>query len=88
MPRVGCLEAEFEILEEFVTKDGWMDGWSMSLISSQKCSNRTARNPHDVTRYTGGSSSGSTALVSSGLCPVALGTDVGGLSLQDPFLIW
>lgn len=43
----------------------------------------TARNPHDVTRYTGGSSSGSTALVSSGLCPVALGTDVGG-SIRVP----
>ena len=41
--------------------------------------NRTARNPYDVMRYTGGSSSGPAAIVSSGLCPVALGTDVGGL---------
>jgi hypothetical protein len=27
MPHAGCLEAEFGILVEFVTKDGWMDGW-------------------------------------------------------------
>ncbi|KAL6653224.1 hypothetical protein ACP70R_012149 [Stipagrostis hirtigluma subsp. patula] len=38
----------------------------------------TARNPHAVNRYTGGSSSGPAALVSSGLCPVAIGTDGGG----------
>lgn len=38
----------------------------------------TARNPHDPKRYTGGSSSGSAALVASGLCPAALGTDGGG----------
>lgn len=41
--------------------------------------NRTSRNPYDVKRYTGGSSSGPAAIVSSGLCPVALGTDVGGV---------
>lgn len=33
----------------------------------------TTRNPYDVMRYTGGSSSGSAALVSSGLVPFALG---------------
>ncbi|OWM63691.1 hypothetical protein CDL15_Pgr008234 [Punica granatum] len=38
----------------------------------------TARNPHDLDRYTGGSSSGSAAIVASGLCPAALGTDAGG----------
>ncbi|CAL5036131.1 unnamed protein product [Urochloa decumbens] len=38
----------------------------------------TARNPHSVDRYTGGSSSGPAALVSSGLCSVAIGTDGGG----------
>lgn len=43
----------------------------------------TARNPHDLQRYTGGSSSGPGAIVSSGLCPVALGTDVGG-SIRIP----
>uniref|UniRef100_A0A7I4CHU1 Amidase domain-containing protein n=1 Tax=Physcomitrium patens TaxID=3218 RepID=A0A7I4CHU1_PHYPA len=43
----------------------------------------TARNPHDLGRYTGGSSSGPGAIVASGLCPVALGTDVGG-SIRIP----
>ncbi|KAL8136544.1 hypothetical protein V2J09_002545 [Rumex salicifolius] len=38
----------------------------------------TARNPHAFDRYTGGSSSGPAALVASGLCSAALGTDGGG----------
>ncbi|XP_066348221.1 fatty acid amide hydrolase-like isoform X6 [Miscanthus floridulus] len=38
----------------------------------------TARHPHSVDRYTGGSSSGPAALVSSGLCSVAIGTYSGG----------
>ncbi|KAK2987419.1 hypothetical protein RJ640_018556 [Escallonia rubra] len=39
---------------------------------------RTTRNPHDPGRYTGGSSSGPAAIVASGLCSAALGTDGGG----------
>ncbi|KAJ8768980.1 hypothetical protein K2173_023975 [Erythroxylum novogranatense] len=38
----------------------------------------TTRNPHDLDRYTGGSSSGPAAIVASGLCSAALGTDGGG----------
>ncbi|KAL9321336.1 hypothetical protein ACSQ67_013175 [Phaseolus vulgaris] len=38
----------------------------------------TARNPHALDRYTGGSSSGSAAIVASGICSAALGTDGGG----------
>nr|XP_010908066.1 fatty acid amide hydrolase isoform X1 [Elaeis guineensis] len=38
----------------------------------------TTRNPHSVERYTGGSSSGPAALVASGLCSAAVGTDGGG----------
>lgn len=38
----------------------------------------TTRNPHSPARYTGGSSSGPAALVASGLCSAAVGTDGGG----------
>lgn len=38
----------------------------------------TVRNPYHPYHHTGGSSSGSAALVAAGLCPVTLGTDGGG----------
>ncbi|KAI6654781.1 Fatty acid amide hydrolase-like [Oopsacas minuta] len=44
---------------------------------------QTARNPYDMSRYPGGSSSGSGAAVASGLIPLALGTDGGG-SIRIP----
>ncbi|XP_028071648.1 fatty acid amide hydrolase-like isoform X4 [Camellia sinensis] len=43
----------------------------------------TARNPHAPERYTGGSSSGPAAIIASGLCSAALGTDGGG-SIRIP----
>ncbi|XP_071685927.1 fatty acid amide hydrolase-like [Rutidosis leptorrhynchoides] len=43
----------------------------------------SARNPHDLKRYTGGSSSGPAAIVASGICSAALGTDGGG-SIRVP----
>lgn len=36
------------------------------------------RNPHDLDRATGGSSSGSAAAVAAGIAPAAIGTDTGG----------
>ncbi|KAF5960741.1 hypothetical protein HYC85_001950 [Camellia sinensis] len=39
---------------------------------------RVPRNPYDPNKVSGGSSSGSAAVVSAGLCPVALGVDGGG----------
>ncbi|OMP01154.1 Amidase [Corchorus olitorius] len=38
----------------------------------------SARNPYDPNKIAGGSSSGSAAVVSAGLCPAALGVDGGG----------
>jgi Asp-tRNA(Asn)/Glu-tRNA(Gln) amidotransferase A subunit family amidase len=43
----------------------------------------TARNPHDPSRHTGGSSSGSAAAVALGLCPAAVAADGGG-SIRIP----
>lgn len=43
----------------------------------------TVRNPHDPRHHSGGSSSGSAAAVSAGLCPVAIGADGGG-SIRIP----
>ncbi|MEW5855320.1 MAG: amidase [Myxococcota bacterium] len=43
----------------------------------------TARNPHDLERICGGSSSGNAGAIAAGICPLAVGTDTGG-SIRIP----
>jgi aspartyl-tRNA(Asn)/glutamyl-tRNA(Gln) amidotransferase subunit A len=50
-------------------------GWS---IGSESPASGVTRNPHDLSRSAGGSSSGAAAQVAMGWGPVALGSDAGG----------
>ena len=51
--------------------------------SGENSAIRTTKNPWDVSRIPGGSSSGSAAAVASGMIPAALGTDTGW-SIRQP----
>lgn len=63
----------------------WGGHWPLMCMSKYKLDStcRTARNPHAPERYTGGSSSGPAAIVASGLCSAALGTDGGGCEFYN-----
>src|SRR5947207_9507784 len=52
-------------------------------FSGENVHDGPSRNPHDVTRMTGGSSGGSGAAVGGGLVPLALGSDTNG-SIRVP----
>lgn len=52
-------------------------------FTGENVNDGTCRNPHDLSRMTGGSSSGSAAAAASGMVPVTLGSDTNG-SIRVP----
>ncbi len=51
--------------------------------SGEHCFTGVTRNPHDLTRVSGGSSAGSAASVAADMCIYSIGTDTGG-SIRQP----
>ena len=71
------LDAGATIIAKTVCEDLCLSGSSFTSATGP------VLNPNDVTRATGGSSSGSAALVAAGMCDLAIGGDQGG-SLRIP----
>lgn len=71
------LDAGGRIVGVAATEDLCLSGASVSAVTGQ------VRNPRDLSRSAGGSSSGVAALVGSGSCDVGIGADQGG-SIRIP----
>jgi AtzE family amidohydrolase len=59
-----------------------MDEYAYGFVTVNDCWG-TTKNPHDVTRLSGGSSGGSAAAVADGMLPLTLGSDTNG-SIRVP----
>jgi len=75
---IARLEAAGAILIGACTMDEYAYGFT-----GENAHDGPSRNPHDITRMTGGSSGGPAAAVASGLVPFALGSDTNG-SIRVP----
>lgn len=76
-----------DVIERILAEDGIILGMAnqdeFACGIGQNAGLRPVKNPHDLTRIPGGSSSGSAVAVAADMCDVALGSDTGG-SIRNP----
>jgi amidase len=82
-PLVQRLHAAGLVLLAATNLSEWANFRSTASTSGWSAVGGQTRNPHDLTRNTSGSSSGSAAAIAAGLAPLAVGTETDG-SIVSP----